>query len=381
MNAVVMNARNLFIVFLAMTLVACSGVKENYDEIFPDEKKVDYKKAKTIDTLEVPPDMSSGPMGTELNVPGSGSASFSQYSKAEDQAAEHKGSGVLNTGGDIRIVRDGNRRWMVIKGTADQVWPELREFWLQTGFLIETEDPRIGIMETDWAENRADIPDDFIRSALGKVFDGLYSAATRDKYRVRLEKGAETGTTELYLTHYGAEEVVEGDTQSTVWKPRPADPELEIEMMRRMAVFFGVEEKKSRTLFAGKKQKRTERAKLFRQGDTSSLSVLDDFPRAWRRTGLALDRIGFTVEDRDRSKGVYFVRYVDPLKDSNKEKGFLDKFKIWGSDKKDDSYKYQISLKQEGDNDTRVTVNNDQGQPEKSKTAYRILSLLHEQLK
>jgi len=275
---------------------------------------------------------------------------------------------------------------LVIKGSAQQVWPRLREFFLQNGFLIKREDPRIGIIETDWAENRADIPQDFITRNISKLFDSIYSAATRDKYRIRLEAGTEAGTTELYLTHRGAEEVVDQATDtSTIWKPRPSDPELEVEMLRRITVFFGVEENKARNLFASR-ENRVERAQLSRDGEgLANLRVKEGFARAWRRTGLALDRVGFTVEDRDRSRGLYYVRYIDPLKDSNakKENGILDKltFNIFsGDDSVQDKSTYLVSLKEQGEQ-TNVTVLNDKGKLEKSGTAFRILTLLHEQLK
>ncbi len=371
---------------IVIGLNACSSVNEIKDEYIPDAKKVDYKKSRTEPSLEIPPDLISSSIDDGLAIPDlspSGTASLSDYT-AERAGGNIRNAAVLPEQPDIRVERDRNTRWLVIKGEPAAVWPRMREFWLQNGFLIKREDPRIGILETDWAENREDIPGDFITDYISKLFDSLYSAATRDKFRVRLEEGVAVGTTEVYLTHRGAEEVLDQSTEGvTLWKPRPADPELEIEMMRRMAVFFGVEEQKSRTLFARKPTK-TERARLTRSGDgASSLSVEENFARAWRRTGLALDRVGFTVEDRDRSRGLYYVRYVDPNKDSNnkKEKGFLDKINVFSSDDDAvDKTTYLVSLKEEG-GETFVRVLNNEGEPENTETAYRILTLLHEQLK
>jgi outer membrane protein assembly factor BamC len=373
---------------IVVGLNACSSVNNIKDEYLPDSKKVDYKKARSEPSLEIPPDLISSSIDDGLAIPDlspGGTASLSDYT-AERAGGSIRNAAVLPAQPDIRVERDRNTRWLVIKGEPAAVWPRMREFWLQNGFLIKREDPRIGILETDWAENREDIPGDFITDYISKLFDSLYSAATRDKYRVRLEEGVAVGTTEVYLTHRGAEEVLDQGTEGvTLWKPRPADPELEIEMMRRMTVFFGVEEQKSRTLFA-RKRTTIERARLTRSGDgASSLSVEENFARAWRRTGLALDRVGFTVEDRDRSRGLYYVRYVDPSKDSNnkKEKGFLDKINVFSSDDDDDAIDkntYLVSLTQDGD-ETNVRVLNNEGKPENTETAYRILTLLHEQLK
>jgi len=375
---------------LMAVMAGCSTVKNIKEEFLPDKKKIDYREAREGNNLEVPPDLTSSTIDDGLVVPdigaGSGSASITDYNRERQDRKTIRTAAVLPKQDDIRVQRDNNSRWLVIKGSAQQVWPRLREFFLQNGFLIKREDPRIGIIETDWAENRADIPQDFITRNVSKLFESIYSAATRDKYRIRLEEGTEAGTTELYLTHRGAEEVVDQATEtSTLWKPRPADPELEIEMLRRITVFFGVEENKSRNLFASRKN-RVERAQLSRDAaGLARLSVKEGFARAWRRTGLALDRVGFTVEDRDRSRGLYYVRYIDPLKDSNakKEKGILDKltFNVFsGDDVVQDKSTYLVSLKEQNDQ-TNLTVLNDKGKLEKSGTAFRILTLLHEQLK
>ena len=382
--------RILYTSLLASMVAGCGTIKNVKEEFLPDEKKVDYRKTAEIPTLEVPPDLTSSSIDDGLIVPDispvAGTASISDYNREREGARNIRSAAVLPKQDDIRVKRDNNTRWLVIKGNPQQVWPRVREFWLQSGFLIKREDPRIGILETEWAENRADIPQDFITRNISKVFESIYSAATRDKYRIRLEDGVEPGTTELFLTHRGAEEVVDQSTNSsTLWKPRDTDPELEIEFLRRITIFFGVEENKARNLFASRKT-RINRAQLTRNGSgVASLSVKEGFARAWRRTGLALDRVGFTVEDRDRSRGLYYVRYVDPLKDSNnkQEKGILDKltFNVFSSNEDvQDKSTYLVSLKEQG-KQTRVVILNDEGKREQSKTAFRILSLLHEQLK
>ncbi|WP_197722072.1 outer membrane protein assembly factor BamC [Sulfuriflexus mobilis] len=383
-------ARILCVSIVLAWTTGCGTFDKAKKEFLPDKKKTDYREASEAPTLEVPPDLTSSSIDDGLVVPdiapASGSASLSDYRRERVDTQTIRTAGVLPKQDNIRVMRDKNTRWLVIQGSPQEVWPRMREFWLQSGLLIKREDPRIGILETDWAENRADIPQDFITRNISKLFDSIYSSATRDKYRVRLEQGSEAGTTELFLTHRGAEEVIDQSTgSSTIWKPRPSDPELEVEMLRRMMVFFGVEEDKARNQFASR-QNRVERAVLSQGVDgDASLTVKDDFARAWRRTGLALDRVGFTVEDRDRSRGLYYVRYIDPIKDSNakKEKGLLDKltFNIFsGDDDVQDKSTYLIRL-QEQDIQTQVVVLNDKGETEKSNTAYRILSLLHEQLK
>ena len=362
---------------------ACSGnLGDSLDEVLP-AKEAKYKSSRSLPPLEVPPDLHSAGIQDALLLPGEstlGSATLSDYQGQDSNAILT--AVVLPELTDIRVDRDGDKRWLVINAPAEAVWPKVRSFWLDAGLLIRLEDPSIGIMETDWVENRADIPQGIIRNFLQKITTKLYSAATRDKFRVRLERGIEPGTTELYLSHRGAEEVAQGE--GFVWQPRPSDPELEAEMLNRLLVYFGLNREHAGRALASQSN-HEERAHMVRASSGITRLALDeDFSRAWRRTGLALDRVGFTVEDRDRSRGLYFVRYVDPLKDVSEEEGegWLSKLKFWGEEGEavvgQDAY--LISLIGEGTT-TQVVVLNTEGEPETSSTADRILSLLHEQLK
>jgi outer membrane protein assembly factor BamC len=284
----------------------------------------------------------------------------------------------------MRIERAGSQRWLVAVGDPEKIWPSIKEFWQETGFIVDVEKPEAGVMETDWAENRAKLPQDIIRSTIGKVFDSLYSTAERDKFRTRLEKGAEPGTTEIYISHRGMYEIYTNEGKSeTRWQPRPADPDLEAEMLRRLMVRLGADEARAKTMLAAEPVR--ERAKLTRSADgAGALTLQEPFDRAWRRVGLALDRVGFTVEDRDRSQGLYFVRYIDPEVDPKKqgEKGWLDKLAFWKGGKADVDPKaqYRIHVVPVG-GDSKLQILTREGGVDNSETARRILGLLHEQLK
>ncbi|MDZ7751232.1 MAG: outer membrane protein assembly factor BamC [Gammaproteobacteria bacterium] len=339
------------------------------------DKSAEYKSSRSEPRLEVPPDLSSSTIRDSMVVPNAG-ATFSEFS--DEQGRPGAGDEVLVVPEGVEVARDGDKRWLVLEGPPANYWNRVRDFWLEQGLLIQMDNPAIGIMETDWAENRADIPSDFIRNTIGKVFDSLYSAATRDKFRTRFERGSEPNTTEVYITHRGAEEKVQGD--STLWQPRPSDPELEAEMLHRLVVFLGVNEQRADRMIAQTRE-REPRASLERRGDGDvALVVKDRFSRAWRRTGLALDRVGFTVQDRDRSRGLYFVRYVDPLATGSDDVSLLSKLNFWSDDEDDRKVEYLISL-QEQEATTDVIILDKEGQVERSETANRILSLLHEQLR
>ena len=360
----------------ALLLVSCGTV----GKIFPD-KKADYKNSQTAPSLEVPPDLNVSKTDDSLTVPAAttgDAATLSTYSQTSATPQAAGGSSVLPAQDKISVERDGDKRWLVIKADSAAVWTKMREFWLENGFLIKREDPHIGILETDWAENRADIPMDPVRKILSKAVDSLYSAPTRDMFRVRLEPGATAGTTELYISHRGMQEVV--NDKSTIWQSRPSDPELESEMLGRMMEYMGVHEQQAKVALSSAVAP-PPRAQLIRAANgTAVLNVDEDISRAWRRTGLALDRVGFSVEDRDRSKGVYFVTYDDPLKDTEK-KGFLSKLAFWKEDSPaDQTDKYQVMLASEG-SATRITVLDKDGKQVTNKTGERILTLLQEQLK
>ncbi len=372
----------IFIIFISGILVACDSMSSVSDSFAG--RKVDYKKqSRDVEPLEIPPDLTTenyDELMVVRDINTGGSANLSDYTK-ERQGTQSTLDRVLPKQDNIQLIKEGDDvRHLVITGSKEQTWEKMREFWLNSGMLIKRENPQTGILETEWAENRADIPQDFIRSALSYVMESFYSAGTRDKYRVRIEPDEQAGKIDLYLTHYGMEEIIENETtERTIWKPRPRDPELEAEMLGRMMVYMGVEEQKAKTMLARTETQKIERAVISRNDlGNSRLIVRETFPRAWRRTGVSLDRINFVVEDRNREEGIYYVQYADPL--AEEKGGFFSGLKFWDKSDAVDKSKYQIKLFPRGD-DTVVIVLDDNGQPDVTQTSYRILGLLHEQLK
>ncbi len=368
------------IALFSLLITACSTTEEATDPINDNlglkDYSVEYRKSRRSDRLEVPPDLSSSRIEDAMVIPEGGAASYSEY---EEENKGSQSSGVLPVQDDIEVIRDGDKRWLVVRTIPEQLWPKLREFWLDFGFLLTIENPQIGIMETDWKENRADIPDDIIRGFLKSVLDTAYSAPTRDSFRLRIEESDKPDHTEIFVTHRGVLEKISGE--STVWETRPAEPELEAEILRRIIVYLGTEDQKARARLARTSQ-RDIRARLIKDRDANTLiDYQRGYPRAWRIVGLALDRVGFTVEDRDRSKGIYHVRYSDPLADMKaNEKGILSSLIFWGSDEKPSSDRYQVNLA--GDEaSTQIVVLDKDGERDRSKTARRILNLLYEQIK
>lgn len=357
----------------ALAVSACS---------MPESKKIDYKSAQKQPTLEVPPDLVAPTSDNRYAIPdtqGKGTASLSTYNQ-ERKTSPTASTMLLPEQDKVRIERAGTQRWLVVQATPQQVWPVIKDFWQENGFIINIDSPETGVMETDWAEDRAKIPQDGIRNLLGKVIDGIYSTAERDKYRTRVEAGKD-GTTEIYISQRGMEEVyaTEGKDQ-TKWQPRPPDPELEAEMLRRLMLRFGVEQNRAESLLAN--QQTPDQARIIKEAGMPVLEMDESFDRAWRRVGLALDRVGFAVEDRDRSKGVYFVRYIDPGIDNNSkaDEGFFAKFAFWRSNESQDSPQLKITVSG-GDEKSRVSVTGVEDKPVDASTQTRIINLLYKELK
>lgn len=368
--------------FLVMTtLLAGCGAGRLFES-----KKVDYKSAGTVPTLELPPDLSAPGQDDATAIPG-GSETFSKYIRQRSGLAGAASDPViLPKIGNMKIERSGNQRWLVVPGNAQKLWPLVKSFWQENGFIINIDQPETGVMETDWAEDRAKIPQDFLRNALGAIFDDAYSTAERDKFRTRLETGSQPDTTEIFISHRGMYEtyVTEGKDQ-TRWQPRAADPELEAEMLRKLMVKLGATETVAKTAITA--EPALDRAKITKTADGSNaLEIAETFDRAWRRVGLSLDRAGFTVEDRDRSQGLYFVRYIDPGVDAKAkvdEASWTSKLAFWRSNDKvkvENQSRYRVQVKANGEA-TLVQVLTAEGGVDKSDSSKKILSILQEQLK
>jgi outer membrane protein assembly factor BamC len=370
-------------VLLVAALSGCSSVND-----FLGGEKVDYRTAgATRDRgLAVPPDLTQLSRDTRFQPTGG------TVSAAEFQAQAGRTTGVNgtagttvdstvapNTLGEIRLEREGNQRWLAVPMPPEQLWPQLQGFWKDNGFVLVVDDASAGLMETQWAENRAKIPQGIIRDTLGRVFDSLYSTGERDKFRTRVERTA-NGTSEVYLSHRGMEEVFSGaQKDSTVWQMRPSDPQLEAAMLQRLLVRLGVKEEQAHTIVAPSATPEPARARTVDGLPAATLQVDDGFDRAWRRVGLALDRSGFTVEDRDRAQGLYFVRYVNPEDAGKEEPGWFSRL-FSGKKGETGPARYRVQIKGESERST-VSVLNAQGQPENGDAAKRIVHILVDELK
>lgn len=330
-----------------VSLVGCSSIGLG-------SKRIDYRSgAENVPALEIPPDLTAPSRDERYMVPGADEevfATYSDYSKGGSVSAPRVSAGVLPEMRNVHMERNGTQRWLVVNDRAEKVWPEVKAFWQGIGLTIASEDQAAGLMETNWAENRANIQQGPVRSAIGKVFDNIYSSGERDQYRIRLERGKDGGSTEIYVTHRGMEEVLAADGNTSKWQPRAADPEMEAEVLQRLMVHLGGNKvQAAQEIAAGDAAHGATpaapagdgKAELLEIFDGSSIVVINDaFDRSWRRVGLAIERAGLAVEDKDRIRGIYFLRPVKA------ESGWMDKLQFWKDSNSE--LRYRVNVKDGG---------------------------------
>ena len=378
MNLLLLSRRWLPLLVLplsALALISCKSVTSN--------DTVDYKSSGAVrgPNLSYPPDLITAQADRRYIVQ-DGTATMSEYNAAVKKSAQMRTNVMTGIPG-MRIAKDGERRWLVVEKPAPELYPQVKDFWQENGFLLVVDSPSTGIMETDWAENRAKIAQDFIRSAIGGALDSLYDTGERDKYKTRLEV-TKPGETEIYITQRGAIEKCTTDTTgaclSTIWTPRPNDPELEAVFLARLMERLGMTQEQAKAMVAAPLDPKTPKAKFVQEGNNKGYIELSaGFDRSWRDIGLALDRSNFTVEDRNRSQGVYFVRYVN-AKDVGDSKGFFSNLFSSKDDSKLQAKKYQVIVKSTGENSSNVYVQDADGKPENTPAGFQLLTLLTEQL-
>lgn len=363
---------------LAVALAGCSS----FDPMFTSDK-VDYRsQAKQTTGLEVPPDLTQLQRQAPLGRGAVSAAALSAAGTAAPTAAAATTATVaLNQVANAEIVRVGNVRVIRSTQTPEAAWAVTRSFWTDLGFDLPSEQAEVGVMETDWKENRAKLPKDFIRRTIGSVLDGLYSTGERDRFRTRFERVG--NLTEITITHRGMQEVyTSAQREQVTWTSRPADSELEAEMLNRLLLRLG-----GKAVTATPEQTATvaqalpvvaepERVSLAQV--PNQIVVAEDFERAWRRVGQSLDRHGFTIEDRDRRAGLFFLRYADPTKAGKEEPNFFQR--LFSKADAPSTAKLRVAVKTEG-NRSVVTVQNAQGQQQTDDIAKRILGLLQQDLR
>jgi outer membrane protein assembly factor BamC len=386
--------------------------------------KIDYRsdsRSKQV-SLAVPPNMIDETSDQRSLPPQGGETSLSALKQVQAQAPAGDAVVVVPAVQGIHIQRDGTESWLVIDNkTPDQAWPQIRRFWQEQGFLLVVDQRDKGVMETDWNETHAQINDGFIRNTLSKAMGNSYVSSERNKFRTRLE-AAPNGGTYVFVSQKGMREAITGtNNDSTQWQPKPNDPALEQEYLKRLMASLARADSGSNAggmqnaelspagaqtapnaATAGAKSgaaavaaqnvalaaqppmpdadsaNTNTNTNISAQLSSTELTLGEPYDRAWLRVGLALDRSNFTVDDRDVSRGLYFVRYVDPKDLSSAEQGFWSQ--IFHGKKEKVAKQYRVNVRAVTPNQTRVAVVDDKGQLDESSQAKQIMSLMVDQL-
>ncbi|NZD55697.1 outer membrane protein assembly factor BamC [Sphaerotilus montanus] len=371
----------------ACGLGGCTTVSDSFTS-----SKIDYRSAAATPapTLQVPPDLTQLASDPRYQPPAGGaiSASAMQTEASAPQAGAPVAAARVND--DVRIERAGNQRWLVVRQTPEQVWDTLRTFWQDNGFTLVIDTPQVGVMETDWSENRAKLPTDIVSRAVGKVFDKLRDTGERDRYRTRVERNGPV--TEIYISHRGVEQVsVERTADILRWQSRPSDSGLEAEMLARLMLRLTGAEDSSKAGSAkavdaavrsvSAATAAAPRARVVDEATGMVLQIDDNLERSWRRVGLALDRSSFTVEERDRAQSGYLVRYVDPRLAGQEEPGFFSR--LFSGARKEDlkGTRYRLKLSPGSGTSTSLSILDEQGATIKDEGARNIVQLLANELR
>ncbi|OHR44671.1 hypothetical protein HMPREF3025_02530 [Neisseria sp. HMSC070E12] len=362
-----------------ISMTACSGNKK-------DLPKLDYQtQTRKIVKLEVPPDLTNPDQGNLYQVPaGSGAVRASDLSRRTSATQQAANSEVLKSVKGVRLERDGNQRWVEVQGKSPaEIWPLLKAFWQENGFDIKSEEPGIGQMETEWAENRAKIPQDGLRRLLDKVgLGGIYSTSERDKFIIRIEQ-SKNGTTDVFFAHKGMKEVyADKNKDTTTWQPAANDPNLEAAFLARFMQYMGVDQQQAENALTQSVAKRSgnELARI----DGNTLLVSGDYGRNWRRTALALDRIGLNVLGQNIERHAFLVQQAPNESEavSTKKPGFFSR--MFGKSKKVEkpaAYPEIIVFVEPVNGGSRIRLLNKDGSAYNGSDASTLISRLHTELR
>ena len=357
------------IVFLlsSFLLISCSGFDITDNEIVDAITQPDYVSSSRAKKLDIPPDLSEIESNSEYGIPGE-AVSYKDYEDAK--RAGYKEVKVLANPEGMRIVKSGNLRWLVVSETPEELWPHMESFWEELGFGIKVLNRRTGVMETEWIKSSKLNVD--TNKGLGSRFDawldGLANLADRRKFRTRLENGLKEGTTEIYISQrsiVGMDQdakdriarLKEGSYSTELYKIQEYIPddeaeaeeiteklktemnldeyEINAEILRRLMTKLGMTDFDAKQKLANPIEKKN--ATLVKSKKGNYLLLNDAYDRSWRRLSLALDIIGFVTEDKNRSDGIFYVKYrdLDLEGPKKKNKGLIDKLAFWEDDEEE----------------------------------------------
>ncbi|MDO4693523.1 MAG: outer membrane protein assembly factor BamC [Eikenella sp.] len=366
-----------FVLLLSGTLTACASDGE--------QPKLDYQtNNQRVVSLDVPPDLTNPNQGDRYALPaGSGAVRASDLARARQASAANADSPVLAEVRNIRIQREGGERWLNVGNkTPAQIWPLLHAFWQEQGFVIAREEPGIGLMETDWAENRAKLPQDGLRRLFDRIGLGsVYSTGERDKFTIRLERNSKGGT-DIFFSHRGMKETyADRNKDTTMWQPAPRDADLEAAFLGRFMQYLGADEQQI--------ERELSRRSAAQAGELATLQgnqvlVRGEQSRNWRRVSLALDRIGLNITGENPQRHAYLVQVAPAEGEAvrNEQPGFFAR--LFGSRRPAEPEKlpeFVVVVEPQANNTSRIFLSNKDGSAYQGNDAQTWLRRLYQELR
>jgi outer membrane protein assembly factor BamC len=370
--------RALLAAAVAMALAGCSTFGGGADE------GPRYQASRQVDTLEIPPDLIAPGMEQAYRIPpGPGERVSAREIDRGTRSAPGREPGaaaILPQSAEVQLQRDGQTRWLTVQSTPEALWPRLREFWRIQNLTLARDEPMVGVMETEWAENRAGIPLGGARGLLARSLGTLYDAGTRDQYRLRVEP--RNGATEVFVSHRGAVEQSDAQGDSSRWFIADPDPELEAEMLNRLLVFLTTGEATGTVARAEETDfERTGQVDLVERDGRLVLAVWGEPDALWRRLGLALDRTGLMIDDQDRRAGTYFVTFRPDIAEAGEQPGFMRRmFSLGRATHRRADERYQVRMLADG-RDLQIVALSIDGEPLRTADERFVLELIQPQLR
>ncbi|OOG23117.1 NlpB/DapX family lipoprotein [Thioalkalivibrio denitrificans] len=382
-----MQAKPLSSVSLAGILVPVLVISLAGCGMLGDRRDTAHEGAQSGRALEIPPDLLPPELDATYRVP---PREDGRVSAVEAERRQQQPSGILGAApapdvtadrvalreiGEMSVRREGSIRWLEVRAAPDELWQGLRSFWRDQGFDLVRDEPAVGVMETDWKESEAGVDIGEFRAALGRVLGTRHDAGYQDKFRVRLERD-DDGLTSVFIAHRGVEQTVDDPQVGGIrWAMRPADPNLEAEMLTRLMVFLGRDEDEVRGIV----DHVADTGPSVRERQVDGEPVLEmrgEYTRVWRQVGLSLDRAGLLVDDQDRRNGIFHVTY-SPHVTGSRGGVFARMFR---RDPVGGDGRYQIRLVQD-DSWVRITARDREGEPLRTGDARTVLELLRDEIR
>ncbi len=293
----------IFALFLTLLFVlsGCSSLRLGQLE----RPRYDYQQAKSVNSLEIPPDLTAPDTSAALRLP-----SADTTVRAKDLALATPGvqkvSQVLLTPEKLRLVSSGDLVYLQSPDAPAALWPKLRAFWPEQGLSLRQEKPELGFMETEWVENRATLPKTKI-PFFARFIDTIYSTNTLDKFRLRLEQDA-AGNALIYIQHQGLEEVSRGDSGGFIWQPRPSDPSLEAAVLRQLLLYLGASEAQVTAQLAELKQQAPRASQSTDSEGRPVILLRLPYGQSLALVKQAITRLGGRIEAEDNdARTITFV--------------------------------------------------------------------------